>query len=175
MGIDPRYGYFYKADMPDKLGNTQSGKPVLAVGQESYAQGFDEQDHLDAKKIHEEKAAQSEKRARGGMMTPGGKFNHRMIAQAQDQAAKHRDIAEWHEQQAPGEDSEAKDIKAAQRAQEQEGQENVQKSKKAKRAKTIKKMKVLEPLIKDLVAPAPTPALDDFTQGTSGPIVTGAS
>jgi hypothetical protein len=115
-----------KADVPQNLGDTQSGKPVLGAGQESYAQGFNEQDHLDAQKIHEQKAAQSEKYTQNAMLKPGAKFDLKGIAQQQNSSEHHHKMAEWHQQQSSvPPNQEAKGIQAAGQAQ---NTENVRKS-----------------------------------------------
>ena len=78
------------------IGNTSSGKLVLPGDPESHSGGFDDVDHLEAKKLHEAKAAKHEKKTKNLMLKPGAKFDHKAIAHAQENSAKQREKAEWH-------------------------------------------------------------------------------
>lgn len=78
------------------IGNTSSGKLVLPGNPETHSGGFKDIDHLEAKKLHEAKAAKHEKKAKNKMLKPGAMFDHKAIAHAQENSAKQREKAEWH-------------------------------------------------------------------------------
>lgn len=121
MKYDHSTGLF-KSEQPEIIAETQSGKQVLAGSADSYSGGFSDQDHLDAKKIHEQKASHHDQTARNSMLNQK-MFNHRRIAAAQAQAEHHRKQAEWHEQQLGQKSGQNDPI-------EDQPQEDVQKSKK---------------------------------------------
>ena len=102
MKYNPTTGLFYKSEeQPDIIGNTTSGKQVLGGSAESYAQDFDSEDHRDALKIHKDKMAKLQSKAKMSMLR-GGKFNHKLLSSLANQSSHHSEQADWHEDQASG-------------------------------------------------------------------------
>ena len=82
-----------------QIGSTESGKPVLADGAESYSKDYTSEDHREAAEIHKKKAAEAQVSQRNAML--GRKtFDHRMLAALSAKQADHQDNAEYHQEQA---------------------------------------------------------------------------
>lgn len=114
-------------DQPESLGQTEGGKQVFSQDPEKYSKDFSEQDHLDAAKIHADRASSYEKAIQTKMLKPGSLFNHKAIAGAQERAAKHREAADWHTQLSGDTGKlEAAHLKQAQQAQAEEAQQAAQ-------------------------------------------------
>jgi len=86
------------------VGQTESGKPVLASGAENYAADFHADDHRDAAKIHKDKAAKYQSKQRKFMLGKQKGFNHKLLAVFSAQQAKHKENSDWHDEQAESDD-----------------------------------------------------------------------
>lgn len=91
------------------IGQTESGKDVLGNNKEEYSQDFNSQDHEDAAKLHEDKAAQYQMKQRQFMLSKPKGFNHKLLSIFNNLQARHQDNADWHKDQIENAEGEKKD------------------------------------------------------------------